>query len=174
MHRQFALLLFVATALISGCQQSSTTAAADDSAPSQNANPGRPQPRLPVLKLWLGAHEISAELAATPKQHEMGMMFRTKMEDMEGMLFIFPRAEQRAFWMKNTTVPLDVAYVAPDGVIREIHPLHPLNENPVPSQSADIQYVLEMNQGWFSNRNVSVGMEIRTEKGSLRDTFFRR
>ena len=101
MHRQFALLLFVATALISGCQQSSTTAAADDSAPSQNANPGRPQPRLPVLKLWLGAHEISAELAATPKQHEMGMMFRTKMEDMEGMLFIFPRAEQRAFWMKK-------------------------------------------------------------------------
>ena len=173
MHRHLALLLIATTSLITGCQQSPSTGAAEK--PTSAARPaGLPQAKLPVIKLWLGAQEIASELAVTPIQHETGMMFRTNMGEMEGMLFIFPNAEQRAFWMKNTTVPLDIAYIDPAGVIREIHPLHPLDENPVPSQSADIQYVLEMNQGWFSNRNVTVGMEIRTEKGSFHDTFFRR
>lgn len=173
MHRPFAMLLLATLLAVTGCQQSPATAS-PEKADSAATPAGRPQPKLPTMKLWLGAHEISAELATTPKQHETGMMFRTNMGTMEGMLFIFQWPEQRAFWMKNTLVPLDVAYIDPAGIIREIHPLHPLNENPVPSETADIQYVLEMKQGWFAGQNVGVGMEIRTEKGTFRDTFFRR
>ena len=159
--------------VLAACRRSpGTTSSTATAAPASPA--GRPQAKLPTLKLWLGAHEITAELATTPKQHETGMMFRTNMGTMEGMLFVFQWPEQRAFWMKNTIIPLDVAYIDTAGLIREIHPLQPLNENPAPSQSAEIQYVLEMNQGWFSNHNVAIGMEVRTEKGSLRDTFFRR
>jgi len=173
MPRCIAIFLIALTAVIGGCKQS-PAGASGKTAATPVQPPGRPQPKLPTMKLWLGAHEIVAELATTPKQHETGMMFRTNMGTMEGMLFIFEWSEQRAFWMKNTILPLDVAYIDPAGLIREIHPLQPLNENPAPSQTADIQYVLEMNQGWFSNHNVTVGMEIRTEKGAFRDTFFRR
>lgn len=117
---------------------------------------------------------IDSEIAATPNQRQMGMMYRTSMGEMEGMIFIFNSVSQQAFWMRNTTVPLDVAYIDPDGKIREIYPLEPLNENTVPSKSFQIQYVLEMNQGWFEKYGVKAGMTIRTEKGTFRDTFFGR
>ena len=158
-------ILLLATA----CQQSPTVT-------SHSATPIRKtgQPKLKTMKLWMGAHEIVSELALTAKQRQDGMMHRTNMGTMEGMLFVFNRPSSQGFWMKNTIVPLDAAYIDPEGVIREIYPLEPLNETPVDSQSSDIQYVLEMNQGWFSNHNVRVGMKIRTEKGTLRQTFFGR
>lgn len=165
-----ALLLSVA--LFAACNQDPAAPATQKAGPVQKAT--QAQPKLPTIKLWLGAHEIAAELAIRPRERTAGMMHRTNMGTMEGMLFVFNFPSQQGFWMKNTTVPLDAAYIDPEGVIREIHPLEPLNETPVDSSSGDIQYVLEMNQGWFSNHNVRVGMEIRTEKGTLRQTFFGR
>ena len=169
--RHLTIMAFaLAATLLSGCNQTPA-----DNSPKR-AKPVRPvatgQPRLPTMKLWLGTHEIVGELATRPQERTAGMMHRTNMGTMEGMLFVFNHAGPQGFWMKNTLVPLDAAYVDPDGIIREIHPLEPLNETPVASKSSDIQFVLEMNQGWFSNHNVRVGMEIRTEKGSLRQTFF--
>lgn len=166
------LTAFLALPLLSGCNQSPA-----DNSPKR-AEPVRTvaaaQPKLPTIKLWLGTHEIESELAVRPQERSSGMMHRTNMGTMEGMLFIFNYPSQQGFWMRNTTVPLDIAYIDPTGIIREIHPLEPLNETPVDSQSADIQYALEMNQGWFSNHKVHVGMEIRSEKGTLQQTFFRR
>jgi uncharacterized protein len=136
--------------------------------------PSKAQPKLPTIKLWVGPHEIVSEIAATPDQRQMGMMYRTSMGEMEGMIFIFNSVSQQAFWMRNTTVPLDVAYIDPEGKIREIYPLQPLEQNTVPSKSFQIQYVLEMNQGWFQKYGVKAGMTIRTEKGTFKDTFFGR
>jgi len=164
--------LLLALTLTAGCNRTPADPSPGraDSAPKASLA----QPRLPTMKLWLGAHEIVAELAVRPRERQMGMMHRTNMGTMEGMLFVFEYPSQQGFWMKNTILPLDAAYIDPEGIIQEIHPLEPLNENPVDSQSANIQYVLEMNQGWFSNHNVRVGMEVRTEKGTLRQTFFGR
>lgn len=173
MIRVFQYTLLAAGLLgLGACSQPPADVGAKKAGPVQAV--GRAQSKLPTIKLWTGTNEIVAEIARTPTQHQAGMMYRTNMGEMEGMVFIFDYPSQRSFWMKNTTVPLDAAYIDPQGIIQEIHPLHPLNENAVYSKSYDIQFVLEMNQGWFSNHNVKAGMEIRTEKGDFMQTFIRR
>ncbi|HXG48597.1 MAG TPA: DUF192 domain-containing protein [Methylomirabilota bacterium] len=132
------------------------------------------QPKLRTLKLWLGAEEITAELALTVTEISTGMMFRESMAENEGMLFVFGTPHRTSFYMKNTKIPLSAAYIDPEGVITEIVDLKPLDESPVEAKSDRIQYVLEMNQGWFKRHNVGVGTLLRTEQGSLPETFFRR
>ncbi|MEN9572471.1 MAG: hypothetical protein RL514_326 [Verrucomicrobiota bacterium] len=172
MKRIFILLLLCCCALLVACPKPAPSAK-----PGVSADPtesGRPQPKLPTLKLWLGAHEVVAEIARTPVEHQVGMMWRTNMAELEGMVFIFDEPGRRAFWMRNTLVPLDIAYLATDGTLLEVHAAQPRNETPLPSNSDRVQFVLEMRQGWFQRNNVQPGMLIRTEKGSLMDTFFRR
>jgi uncharacterized membrane protein (UPF0127 family) len=150
-------------------------ATATSSSSPTNEPDDQPQPKLPTLKLWLGANrEVIAELARTSSQVMAGMMFREKMAENEGMLFIFGDATRRAFWMKNTRLPLSIAYIDPDGVILEIHDLHPRNEIPVVSKSYSVQFCLEMNQGWFERNMVGTGTVIRTEHGAMAETFFKR
>ena len=132
------------------------------------------QPKLRTMKLWLGPKEIIAELAVTETEIATGMMFREKMEENEGMLFIFGRPHRTSFYMKNTYVPLSCAYVDSEGAILEIHDLKPLNETPVEARSDKVQYVLEVKQGWFERNGVGIGTVVRTEHGSLPETFFRR
>jgi uncharacterized membrane protein (UPF0127 family) len=136
------------------------------------ALPQQAQPRLPTLTLWLDNQRLTAEIARQPMEVMTGMMFRTNMPDREGMIFVFNDAERRSFWMKNTLVPLSLAYIDPDGVVREIHDLQPLNTNSAPSDSRLIQYVLEVNQGWFRTNGIRPGAVVRTEKGGLKETFF--
>ena len=80
-----------------------------------------------------------------------------------GMLFVFETPQARGFWMKNTYIPLDIAYMTSDGVIREIYPMYPLNENSVRSVRADISIALEMNQGWFAENGVELGDALMLE-----------
>ena len=132
------------------------------------------QPQLPTLKLWLGDAELTVELATTPRQIATGMMFRQDLAETEGMLFVFAYPHRTSFYMRNTTVPLSCAYLDREGVIREIHDLKPLDETPVDAGSNEIQFVLEVKQGWFQRNHAAVGMLVRTEYGSLVETFFRR
>ena len=168
-----SLALVLVFGLGMGCENSTVTPPSA-SAPAERVAAGQPQPKLPTLKLWLGPHELTTELAITPEQKQRGMMYRTNMAEMEGMLFVFPGPHQAAFWMKNTTLPLSAAYIDPEGVIAEIRELKRLDENSVVAQSDNIQYVLETNHGWFERNGVGVGTVLRTERGSLRETFFRR
>ncbi len=130
------------------------------------------QPRLQTLKLWLGDQELVTELALKDTERNTGMMFRTNMLENEAMLFVFPQSQPVAFYMRNTQVRLSAAYIDPQGVIREIHDLHPFVETPVPSEAQDIQYVLETTQGWFTRHRIGVGTRLRTPRGSLAETFF--
>ena len=156
--------------LLAGCGRSVTTAAP----PVTNligSVPTKVQPKLPTIKVWLGSQELVTEVAATDMQIQTGMMFRTNITEMDGMLFILPYTQQASFWMKNCLVELSVAYIAPDGTIREIHDLHAGNTNPVLSASQDIRFALEVSQGWFNRHQISTGMMVRTERGSLAETF---
>jgi uncharacterized membrane protein (UPF0127 family) len=101
-------------------------------------------------------------------------MFRKEMAENEGMLFIFGRPHQAAFWMRNTLLPLSCAYIDGNGTILEIHEMKPLDETPISASTDQVHYVLEMNAGWFERNNVPVGTLIRTEKGTLEETYFRR
>lgn len=132
------------------------------------------QPRLPTLKVWLGNEELIAEVAREPVQIATGMMFRTNMAENEAMLFVFTAPGPKNFYMRNCTVPLSAAYIEPDGTIAEIVDLQPGDERGVESRSSNLQFVLEVPQGWFSRHQVNTGMVVRTERGSLLETFFRR
>lgn len=136
--------------------------------------PTQAQPKLRTLKLWIGSEEIIAELAVSPKEIQTGMMHRISIGETEGMLFVFSYPSQQAFWMKNTLIPLSCAYIDPDGVILETYEMSPLDEKPIASKSDRIQYVLEMKEGWFNRHKIQPGVVIRTERGSLTETFFRK
>jgi uncharacterized membrane protein (UPF0127 family) len=135
---------------------------------------GQPQPKLPTIKLWLGPKEILVEQAVGPEEVHTGMMFRKEMGENEGMLFVFAAPSQVSFWMRNTLLPLSCAYIDPAGVIVEIHDMKPLDETPIEAASSQIQYVLEMKQGWFERNQIAIGTSIRTERGTLAETYFGR
>ena len=118
------------------------------------------QPPLSALKLGVEGKTITAELADDPQEQVTGLMFREKLAPDSGMLFILSPPRRVAFWMKNTILPLSVAYIGANGVILEIHDLQPRNEKPVPSAFLNIAYVLEMEQGWFAKNNVLPGVRL--------------
>jgi uncharacterized protein len=156
------LLSFLVVTLLAGCKKAET----DNSLPTQA------QPKLPTMKIYLGAETLDAELALTQQQEQTGMMFRTDVTDQSAMLFVFPQPFQASFWMKNCPHSLSAAYIGPDGVIQEIRHLEKNDANSVVAANDNIQYVLEVNDGWFQRHNIGTGTAVRTEKGSLAETFF--
>jgi uncharacterized membrane protein (UPF0127 family) len=97
-----------------------------------------------------------AEIASSPGQREQGLMNRKELKDGNGMIFIFERDEIMSFWMKNTLVPLSIAYIAQDGRILEIHDMQPGDLTPVRS-SRSARYALEVPQGWFDRAGIAPG-----------------
>ena len=135
--------------------------------PPATAENSQAQPRLKTLKLYLGAAELTVEIADENLERQAGMMHRTTMPKNEGMLFVFPYPHQSGFWMKNTTVPLSIAYIDRASRVIEIYDLHPGDEEAVESRSARVQYALEVNQGWFAKNGIQPGTVLATERGSL-------
>jgi uncharacterized membrane protein (UPF0127 family) len=135
-------LLWLAVALASmGCQAQS-----------------QPQD-LPRITLNAGIHNITAELAVSPDERATGLMFRQSMPPNQGMLFVFEQAEQQCFWMKNTLIPLDVAFVADDGTVINIEHMKPQTLDNHCS-TKPVRMVLEMNDGWFARKGVSAGSKL--------------
>ncbi len=119
-----------------------------------------PQPPLPSLDLRIGGKTVHAEIADEEHERATGLMFRTSLATDSGMLFVMDRVGPVGFWMKNTTVPLTIAYIDPRGTILELHDLKPLDETPVPSRFRNIAYALEMPQGWCSKNNIWPGERV--------------
>jgi len=155
-------------ALASACKKTTAAPPPPPSAPQIHGLPTQAQPKLPTTKLWVGTEELIAELAITDLQQHTGMMFRTNMAENEAMLFVSPVPDRKSFWMMNTFVPLSAAYIDPEGIILEIHDLQPRDTNSVVSSSDRIQFVLEVNQGWFQRHSIKTGMLIRAESGPLK------
>jgi hypothetical protein len=118
-----------------------------------------PQPKLPTTPLTIGIHVVQAELAVTPEQQATGMMFRTRMGTNEGMLFVNDDAGVRCFWMRNTLVPLSIAFVADDGTIVNTADMEPRSEKSHCS-AQPVRFALEMNLGWFAKRGIKPGAKI--------------
>jgi len=126
------------------------------SAWAQNA----PQPKLDAVTLSAGMHNIRAEVARTPLQTQTGMMLRTEMAPHEGMLFAFDGLERRCFWMKNTLLPLSIAFIADDGRIVNLADMQPQSEQSHCS-TEPVRFALEMNQGWFAKRGIKPGARLK-------------
>ena len=121
--------------------------------------PAVPGAQLPVDWLTVSGHRITVELASDPDERARGLMFRQSLPPDHGMLFVFPRDDVQAFWMRNTTIPLSIAYADGRGRIVRIADLEPLDERPVTS-IAPARYALEMNRGWFAAHGVATGDRI--------------
>lgn len=118
-----------------------------------------PQLQLPRVTLSAGMHLINAQVAATPQQRAVGLMFRKEMPLNEGMLFVFEQASEQCFWMKNTLLPLTAAFVADDGTIINLADMQPQSLASHCS-SKPVRFVLEMNQGWFDKRGLKAGSRL--------------
>ena len=118
-----------------------------------------PQMDLPRTRLQAGMHQIDAQVAATPMQRSIGLMFRKEMPPHEGMLFVFEQAGVQCFWMKNTLLPLTAAFVADDGTIVNLADMKPQSLDSHCS-TKPVRYVLEMNQGWFAKRGIKAGARL--------------
>ena len=119
----------------------------------------RAQINLPRARIQAGMYQIDAQLAATPTQREIGLMFRSKMPQHEGMLFVFDQASEQCFWMKNTILPLTAAFVADDGTIVNLADMNPQTTDSHCS-AKPVRFVLEMNQGWFSKKAIQAGYKL--------------
>ena len=102
---------------------------------------------------------LNLEIPSNPRDFNMGLMFREKLGQDSGMLFIFNEVSEKSFHMKNTSIPLDIAFINKDGIIESIKELEPLNSNPISSDS-EVLYALEVNRGWFEKNNIKIGDKI--------------
>ena len=112
---------------------------------------------------------LNLEIPSNPRDFNMGLMFREKLDKDSGMLFIFNEVGEKSFHMKNTSIPLDIAFINKDGIIENIKKLEPHNLNPVYSES-EVLYALEVNRDWFIENNIKVGDRVfdSIEKDTVR------
>lgn len=121
---------------------------------------GAQQPQqLPMVTLNAGMHNVQAQVAASPDQRQIGLMYRREMPTNEGMLFVFEDVSRQCFWMRNTLLPLSIAFVADDGTIVNLADMKPMTEDSHCS-SKPVRYALEMNAGWFAKRGIGPGSKL--------------
>jgi len=114
---------------------------------------------LPLVELTIGKAKLKAEVAADNNTRTVGLMNRFSLQPDHGMLFVFAQSQPLAFWMKNTYVPLSIAYIDAQGVILNILDMKPHDESTHPSAGAAL-YALEMKQGWFKDRGIVAGNRV--------------
>ncbi len=122
---------------------------------------GCSEPEVIFGEAWItaGGRKIRVEVARTPLQRERGLMHRRSLPEDEGMLFVFDRPVRHAFWMKNTRIPLSLAFLGPSGRIIEIQEMTPFDTT-LHLPLAEYSCALEMNRGWFERNRIGVGDSI--------------
>jgi uncharacterized protein len=134
----------------------------DDTLPpmGDNSEDGRTLPPRGHAWVVIGSDTVVAEVADTPEARERGLMFRTELEDGHGMLFVFRDEDIRSFWMRNTYLPLDIAYLDRTQRIVDIQAMEPHVEELYESVRPAM-FALEVPQGWFENQGIAVGDQTR-------------
>lgn len=117
------------------------------------------QRELTIRRAGGGQVQMIIEVARTDEERAQGLMNRKSLNDGRGMFFVFDRDQILSFWMKNTRIPLSIAFIARDGRILEIRDLRPLDETPVRS-GRSARYALEVPQGWFSRAGIAAGDQV--------------
>ena len=126
------------------------------------------QAPLPQIKIRIGEATLITELAVTPRQRFNGLSGRESLAEDQAMLFVYKREQPLQFTMRGTSIPLSIAFIDNELIIREILDMEPFEHGPYPS-SAQARYALEVRQGWFDRHNISVGDKIHPE-GQFTDT----
>jgi uncharacterized protein len=116
--------------------------------------------RLPQIPLQAGMHRVQAQVAQTDEQRAIGLMHVREMPQHEGMLFVFEEAGQQCFWMRNTLLPLSIAFLRDDGSIVNIAEMKALDDKTNHCSAEPVRYALEMNAGWFAKRGLKAGSKL--------------
>jgi hypothetical protein len=116
------------------------------------------------IELGVGEETFTVEVARSPEERQRGLMHRSSLGENEGMLFVFETDQHLSFWMKDTEIPLSLAYISKDGTIREIHDLQPYSERPVQSGRA-VRYALELPRGAFERAGAGAGTVVEFPEG---------
>ncbi len=148
-RRPAALAAALAISVLLGC---------DGEAPTPPPSPDRPQ-RLPTATIRVGRASLVVEIADADAERRKGMMFRERLADDEAMLFVFGREANLQFWMKNTPVDLDLAYIAADGTITQVERMKAHVLDPVYSREP-VRFALEVPAGWFDRHGMGVGTNV--------------
>lgn len=109
------------------------------------------------IGISIGSNLLNVEVAATHEARATGLMHRESMDDDSGMIFIFDKEQSVSFWMKNTLIPLSIAYIGKDGLIQDIYDMKPLSLEGVPSKRSSVLYALEVNVGYFDKHSIKAG-----------------
>lgn len=145
------LFILLGSAMLAGCN------------PGKEASSGEPAGAEAYFPIGIGKSTLQLQLALTPAEHQKGLMFRKNLADDHGMLFLFERPEQQNFWMKNTSLPLDIGYFNARGKLLEVHKLFPYDESPVVSRSPQILIAVETNRGWYAENEINPGARLNME-----------
>jgi uncharacterized membrane protein (UPF0127 family) len=143
---RFRLLTVIALALIAPARAQDTT-------------DGTPQ-SLPKVDLHIGKAKLHTQIASTPQEGEIGLMYVRRMPDNDGMLFVLPVGRAQ-FWMKNTLIPLSIAFLDKDGTVLELHDMKAMDETITRSDSDRVAYAIEANLFWFDLNAIAPGMKIK-------------
>ena len=151
-HRIVPLILLALSSLwFAACEPAAS------SSPQQAAVIAGPDSYFPMK---VNDTTLHLQVALSQSEQARGLMFRESLDKDHGMIFVFKEAGSRAFWMRNTPIRLDLAYIDPSGKILEVRKLYPYSETTVPSRSDAVQFVIEMNRGWFDANNLGPGSQL--------------
>jgi uncharacterized membrane protein (UPF0127 family) len=114
---------------------------------------------LPLVRLQIGGHTLTAEVASTPEQQQTGLMNRRSLPANRGMVFVFAESQPVCMWMKNTLIPLSVAFIKTDGRIVNIADMQPQTED-VHCGQTDVRYALETPLHWFAQHGIRPGVRV--------------
>jgi uncharacterized membrane protein (UPF0127 family) len=124
------------------------------------AQSGKPNAGLPTMRLTIGPHTLTAEIAANDMQRATGLMHRFSLAPDSGMLFVFESSQRRSFWMRNVGFPLSIAFIDASGTIVNIEDMAPHDERSTWS-AAPVLYALEMRKGWFAQKGIGPGARVQ-------------
>lgn len=143
------LLLGLALLLASGCARSTPP-----------APPAAVKTVSDYFTIKVGNRSVQMQLAVTEPEMERGLMERRDLASDEGMLFVYAQPQQMSFWMHDTPTPLDIGFFNRGGELCEIYQMQPFDESTVATRSKELQFALEMNQGWFHDNGVEAGARL--------------
>ncbi len=152
--------LFVAVAvaaMISGCGQERSAAPAK-TAPVASAATAKTW--LEFFPIRIGDRTVRLQLAVRPSEMQRGLMERRDLGRDDGMIFVYEKPQPLSFWMQNTPTALDIGFITAAGVLEEVRQMHPFDETAVASRSTQVQFALEMNQGWYAAAGVKPGARL--------------
>ncbi len=156
-----ALVAILAAPLTTGCGSEADGSGSTDRPATADQQTGQPQPAgggqvVRTTQIRIGGVEVTAEIADNTELRGQGLMDRDSLAENHGMLFVYGTAEVRSFWMRNTKIPLDIAFIDANGVIVNIEQMEPQSDQNYFSQGP-MMYALEMDQGWFEANEVGPG-----------------